>query len=518
MDERFEIAQGTIGELFWNVPEAVMVCRPGRVLRWNPGAEAMFGVGAEEATAPGADLRPLFGEAWDDLCSLVEQGAGKARLDCTEANGKVLDAVVWHVAGDASRPVVVVLRDVTLEHRRAGGLRRLNALARELVAEASLDVLLVRIVDAAKDLAGADYSALLLLREASLEEVAHFVYNAPRELFPERLPRVVGMLSVPVRTGRVVRIDDIRGHPAGVGIPVEHPPIAALLAAPVLVGDLVVGELAVANRPGRPGFDEVHEAVITELAAHAAVAVSLTTARQFRDQLDATRQGLLDVALHNIRTPLTVAKGFLATLRSHWDDLSVEDREHAFEAMVRAHDRIERLAEGTLLDDPLGASGGPREVVEVGVVDVLDELRAAAGATLEATVEPGTPATFLADRRLVRELLDHLVDNAVKHSPPGAAVRVTGRGEGPSVRFDVSDRGPGIPPEEQGRVFEQFYRTRQAVEAGLPGNGLGLWIVRRLAGLQGGAVGLSSRTGQGTTVWVTFPAARSTDRVPGPTA
>lgn len=401
--------------------------------------------------------------------------------------------------------------DRTEEQRRLAGFQRLNALARELLAEPSLDALLVRIVDAAKDLVGADFSALLLLRKGSPEEVAHFVYNAPRALFPDHLPRVVGLLAVPVSTGTVARIDDIRGHPAGVGIPVEHPPIVALLAAPILLDGRAVGELVVANGVDRDGFDEVDEAVITELAGHAAIAVSLASAREAQERLDATRQALLDVALHNIRTPLTVAKGFLSTIRRHGDRLGEEDRVHAFEAIERAHGRIQELAEGALLADPARRADGPlREPEEIDVVGLMEELVAAmqdvgGGVLLDVTMAPDAPAKFDGDRRLVRELLDNLVSNAVKHSGSGQTVRVTARSEGGSVRFDVTDRGPGIAPEEQGRVFEQFYRTQQSMERAVPGTGLGLWIVRRLAELQGGAVGLTSRTGQGTTFWATFP-------------
>lgn len=320
----------------------------------------------------------------------------------------------------------------------------------------------------------------------------------------------MGLLAVPVVTGAVARFDDIRGHPAGVGIPVEHPPIAALLAAPVVLHGRVVGELAVANGVGGATFDEVDEAVITELAGHTAIAVSLATARQAQVRLDATRQALLDVALHNIRTPLTVAKGFLATIRHHGDRLGEVDRAEAFDAIARAHDRIQELAEGALLDDPHRTAGEVADPDEIDVPGLIAELAAesgglGAGVTVHAGTAAGAPATFLADRRMVRELLDNLVSNAVKHSRPGQTVRVTARAEGSSVRFDVTDSGPGIAPEDQGRVFEQFYRTAESVDGGVPGTGLGLWIARRLAELQGGAVGVSSRTGQGTTFWATFP-------------
>ena len=119
--------------------------------------------------------------------------------------------------------------------------------------------------------------------------------------------------------------------------------------------------------------------------------------------------------------------------------------------------------------------------------------------------EADAPDAFVANTRLVRELLDNLASNAVKHAPADSVVTITVRREGDSIRFDISDRGPGIPPEEQARVFEQFYRTRQSTQAGVPGTGLGLWIVRRLGELLGGTVGLTSRPGEGTTFWVTFP-------------
>ena len=510
MSEGFEVASGAIGELFWNVADAVFVCDHDRVLAWNHGAEDILGV-LGPAMGPDTDLRPALGQATEGFWDLVRAGSGEALLECDHGSERILQATAWRLVGHPVAPTVVVLRDVTEEHRQAAGLQRLNGLARELLGEPSLDVLLVRIVDAAKDLLRADFSALLLLRQGSPDEVAHFVYNAPRELFPTRLPRAVGLLAVPLTSRAVTRLADIRGHPAGVGIPVEHPPIAALLAAPVLLDDQVVGELAVANSPGRPAFDDVDEAMITELAAHAALAMSLASARSAQEQLDANRRALLDVALHNIRTPLTVAKGFLATLRSHGGSLSQEEWEGAFEAVERAHERIQALAEGALLDDPLTHPDAPARPAElIHVADLVEELRAGLedvrpDVVIEVSVEPGAPASFPGDRRLVRELLENLVTNALKHSPAGQPVTVTARAEGGSVRFDVSDQGPGIPPEEQARVFEQFYRTRQSVTGAVPGTGLGLWVARRLADLQGGALGVSSRTGQGTTFWATFP-------------
>lgn len=388
--------------------------------------------------------------------------------------------------------------------RLLAGLRDLNALARLLVAEPSLAVLLSRVVGAARELTGAEFAALVLLRPGTTDEVAHFAYDAPRELFPDPLPRVVGLLAAPVAERRAVRLDDIRGHPAGVGIPVEHPPIAALLAVPVASDAGVVGELAVANQPGGRVFDDVDEVLVGELAGHAATAVLLATARQAAIHLEADRRALLDVALHNIRTPLTVATGFLAALRRHGDSLGEDRRRDAFDAIERAHRRIHELAEGALLHQAAPEPAEPVAAEEIDVAGLLAEL-AAGRPGVEVAVLPDAPASFVADRRLVVELLDHLLANAVAHSPPGRPVRVSVRTEASSVRFDVTDHGPGIAPEDQGRVFEQHYRTRQSVDAGLEGSGLGLWTARRLAGLLGGTLAVSSTAGRGATFWATVP-------------
>jgi signal transduction histidine kinase len=100
--------------------------------------------------------------------------------------------------------------------------------------------------------------------------------------------------------------------------------------------------------------------------------------------------------------------------------------------------------------------------------------------------------------------LENLLTNAIKFSPSGTDVVLTARLEGGSVRFDVTDEGPGIAVEQQGRLFLRFEREEQG-EVSRAGLGLGLSIVRRVAEAHGGGVGVASRPGQGATFWISFP-------------
>jgi signal transduction histidine kinase len=514
MPWREPIVRGAVGELFWNVSEPVVILDGETVLGWNPGAERAFGISAEEALADGVDLDKIFGTAGAQLRALIEEG-GETELSCTDGCRLVLVAKAWHLDNDPAQPTVVVFRDITASRRQIAGLEALNRLGRVMASADTLEAPLQQIVDAAKTITDARFSALIVLRDGSEIEIQHFLYNAPRDLFPTRLPRAVGLLAVPIATRSVARLDDIRGHPAGEGIPVRHPPIAALLAAPVLAGDRVLGEIAVANAPGDRAFDEVDEALMVELAGLVAMTISLFAAREAQVQAEDEHRALMGLALHNIRTPLTIAKGFVATLRTRYAELSEQTREESLEAVDRALDRIHGLSEGALLQDwrpPSATPAAPDDVV-VTTRALIDELVAdlapiAGNRELVADVEEGAPAAFPSIATLAREILETLVSNAIKHSDDGTRVSLTARRQGDSIRFDVSDEGPGISPSAQSRLF----RPPDNVRVGLsgPAGSQGLWIVKRLADRLGGTVGVSSRVGEGSTFWVTFPAPMGT--------
>jgi signal transduction histidine kinase len=124
--------------------------------------------------------------------------------------------------------------------------------------------------------------------------------------------------------------------------------------------------------------------------------------------------------------------------------------------------------------------------------------------TLE-TALAGDAQSVEADPRALGRLLVNLLDNAIKHSPPGATVRVGVEFTASHFRLWVDDHGPGIPAEEHGRIFERFYRVGSELQRETPGVGLGLAIVRQVATAHGGRVLVRSAPGEGSCFTVELP-------------
>src|SRR5205823_3574329 len=112
-----------------------------------------------------------------------------------------------------------------------------------------------------------------------------------------------------------------------------------------------------------------------------------------------------------------------------------------------------------------------------------------------------------ADEEAVNQILDNLIDNALKYTPPGGRIGVRWRAENGEVCLEVEDTGIGIPEQDLPRIFERFYRVDKARSRELGGTGLGLSIVKHLVYGLHGSVHATSRLGQGTTFCVRLPRA-----------
>ncbi|TGV36687.1 ATP-binding protein, partial [bacterium M00.F.Ca.ET.168.01.1.1] len=127
------------------------------------------------------------------------------------------------------------------------------------------------------------------------------------------------------------------------------------------------------------------------------------------------------------------------------------------------------------------------------------------GKALSTKIVPDTKCYIHGDRDLLMQMLANLVENALRHCPPGTAIELSVTREGSHVLIHVRDNGPGVPAEEREKVFRRLYRLDASRTT--PGSGLGLSLVKAVAGLHGAAIALEDRN-PGLGVTVSFPTAK----------
>lgn len=218
-------------------------------------------------------------------------------------------------------------------------------------------------------------------------------------------------------------------------------------------------------------------------------------------------------ASHELRTPLTTIKGFSELYRQG----AMPDPELFMDRIERESNRMSLLIEDLLMLARLDAQRPlDRRPVDLLAVasDAVHNARAVdaaqrpagppRGIDLEIRSGAGT-LEILGDETRLRQVLANLVNNALIHTPPEAAVTVRLTPAAHEVRLDVVDTGPGLPQDQADRIFERFYRTDSSRSRDSGGTGLGLSIVQALVAAHGGAVTVASEPGRGTVFTVRLP-------------
>jgi len=228
------------------------------------------------------------------------------------------------------------------------------------------------------------------------------------------------------------------------------------------------------------------------------------------DLADAERQRdrLIGNVAHELRTPLAGLRGYLEGLE---DGVFQADRQ-TLQAMERQLERLSRLASDLRA---VSVAGRPELRPEPALPGALLERAAepfrpaftAKGVRLELECPADLPAVS-ADATRLEQVLSNLLENALRHTPPGGRVRARVTAAADALRFTVEDTGEGIMPEDLPHVFERFYRgDRSRRRAGDTRSGVGLSIAKELVELHGGRIWAESEPGRFTRVHFTLPAA-----------
>lgn len=262
---------------------------------------------------------------------------------------------------------------------------------------------------------------------------------------------------------------------------------------------------------------QMPDAVLQGIGNLVAIGLERARAQDLAHQFEATRQSeqlrttLIDAMAHELKTPLTSIKAATSALLSG-EDQPPESRTELLKIADEEAEHLRELIDNSIEMARLDTARIETHMQESNVGDLIREVvesmrTAKQDRSLEVSSDPALRAIPL-DRRLIRLALKQLLDNAFKYSPPGTPVSVRALNGDGTVVVEITDRGRGIPPQEQARIFERFYRSA-SVKHNVPGSGLGLSIANSIARAHNGKLGVASRAGE-TTFRMTLPVEQKT--------
>jgi two-component system sensor histidine kinase KdpD len=302
-----------------------------------------------------------------------------------------------------------------------------------------------------------------------------------------------------------------RGQVAGVGT--DTLPSAQALYQPLVTSSGTIG--VVGLRPGNTArFDDpTLQQLIETFAGQAALALerALLAERAQREQLEIEaerlRTALLSSLSHDLRTPLSAITGAASSLLEQPTALGDTARRDLTKTILEEAQRMNRLI-GNLLDMIRVESGALEvqkewqpleEAVGVALIRLDDRLR---GHPVTVRLPPDLPLVPV-DSVLIEQVFVNLLENAVKYTPVDTLIEITATTTDGAVRVDIGDRGPGLSPGEENRIFEKFHRAPATPAQG--GIGLGLTICRGIITAHGGRIWAENRPGGGALFRFTLP-------------
>jgi signal transduction histidine kinase len=218
-------------------------------------------------------------------------------------------------------------------------------------------------------------------------------------------------------------------------------------------------------------------------------------------QAEEAKTLFLATASHELKTPLTVIRGFAETLLA-FEDVDPDRRTAALQAIRLRSEELARIVDRLLLSSRIEAGRVDVSMTRIALAPLLAERIRALGATtgrgIFLDLDPTVPDVS-GDVPALAIVVDHLLDNALKYSPGGEPVTVRVQSDGNVVSIDVEDGGIGMDTEQAARCFEKFWQAESTDVRRFGGTGIGLYIVRSLVEAMGGTITVRSTPGSGST-------------------
>jgi len=397
--------------------------------------------------------------------------------------------------------------------RRVDVLEAANRCARALASSLDLDQAFGAFIRELRGLVEFERVTLVLVERGRAEVMAVAGRGTDRVFPPGSARPVEGSVLEDVLEGKLV----YRASMDPPAYPEEEEllrlGLRSRVLAPLQVGPRTIGMLGLV-RAEADAFAPAELDLVSLLGRLVATTVQnirayeaeRSTADELR-RLSALRADFVSLVSHELRSPMAAVIGAARTMQGRWRELTPDQRQ-AFLALIG--DETSRLA--TLIDDVLDTSR-----IEAGTfsftfsdVDLAELLRDVVMAAelaqdeVQLTTELGALPHVRGDRERLRQVIQNLVDNAVKYSSAGGRVHVSALADDGHVLIDVADEGPGIVPDDHELIFEKFGRSSGG--ATKPGSGLGLFIARSIAEAHGGTLDVRSVPEQGSVFRLELPA------------
>jgi signal transduction histidine kinase len=289
----------------------------------------------------------------------------------------------------------------------------------------------------------------------------------------------------------------------------------SILAVPMMFKQRAIGVLEAVNKLNHAPFNQHDTQILTTLAAQAAVAIEnarLVSELQSNAQLaklDRLKSDFIAIASHELRTPLSLILGYASFLREGAEGATSEQLDVVLEASTQLKGLIDEMINLSHLDAGSATLTLAAYDLKQLVAETVEAQREfAVTKSLEIRQDlPPTAVKIQADPDKLGVVLNNLLNNAIKFTPPGGRIRVAVRPLSGMVSVHVTDTGIGIPPAELERIFDRFYQAEASLTRDQGGMGLGLSIARGMIELHGGRIWAESVEGRGSRFTFTLPIA-----------
>jgi signal transduction histidine kinase/PAS domain-containing protein len=452
-------------------------------------------------------LRALRGEQVRDVDVVATGADGRRRTFACD--GRPLAGPDGETAG-----AVVTFHEVTVVRRAERFHSCELAVAAALREAASPKEAGPAVLEAVARGLGWPYAELWLVDDAAdvLRPVASWADpgTGTRLPAPDELHRGVGLAGAAWLDGVPRWIRDVTRTPAGLSPDLaQRYRLRGALAIPVRSGGDTLGVLGLFADAVEDPEDAV-VAFLSGIAAHIGVFLERQRAEELERQLVRSKDDYLALVGHELRTPLTSISAGIELLRDLPDGVLAREWPHLLEVVDRNAVALRRVVDDLL--DLTALDTGQATIRQLPVdlaelvreaVDDIEPTTGAAGLVVVADL-PGE-LEVLGDRVRLRQVVDNLLDNAVKFTPPEGRIEVCLVRDGSVAELTVRDTGIGIPVEDREQVFVHLYRSPYARDRRIPGSGLGLVISRTITERHHGTIALTDREDPGTTVVVRIP-------------